>query len=264
MARPKVNHDSAVTATIQKLDNLSVIRAAWQKDFDETNNQLYSLLAECLDIYNSIKGEPAEKAILDRIKLELTNADFDLKKHSSVISLIVCYVFGKQNRRLKSYTRAISIALQLDITKDTFAAWVKKFGGIEEVVLKKGLNPEVQEKYNQIKAKTEEVKNVFSNPESQTFFPKSELLDHTDTGEYTLLIGKTLRTGETQVLSVVPNASRSMIDSAIDKIAIAQIELDKKRTYVNFNNQTTQLVNNAVQEAILNQVNTETPLAMAA
>ena len=53
--------------------------------------------------------------------------------------------------------------------------------------------------------------------------PKTLLLDVASTAEYTLLIGKTLANGETQVLNVIPDATSAMIDMAIKKIAQALI-----------------------------------------
>jgi hypothetical protein len=49
--------------------------------------------------------------------------------------------------------------------------------------------------------------------------PKTALAHPADSAEYTLLIGKMLASGQTQVLSVVPGSSTAMIDQAIRKIA---------------------------------------------
>ena len=49
--------------------------------------------------------------------------------------------------------------------------------------------------------------------------PKTALAHPADSAEYTLLIGKMLASGQTQVLSVVPGSTTAMIDQAIRKIA---------------------------------------------
>jgi len=55
----------------------------------------------------------------------------------------------------------------------------------------------------------------------------SHLVPHVETAVYTLLIGRTLLSGETEVLAVVPKSSSTMIKQAIDKIADAEIEYQK-------------------------------------
>ncbi|MBU3549104.1 hypothetical protein [Polynucleobacter sp. P1-05-14] len=49
--------------------------------------------------------------------------------------------------------------------------------------------------------------------------PKTALAHPADSAEYTLLIGKMLASGQTQVLSVVPASTTAMIEQAIRKIA---------------------------------------------
>lgn len=101
------------------------------------------------------------------------------------------------------------------------------------VVSKKGLSDEILLKRTKLEAKVEEVKQMLLT-QIQTplaVAPKTALVNAADTGEYTLLIGKMQANGETKVLSVVPDTTDSMVDTAIKKIAaslISRIEQQKR------------------------------------
>ena len=102
-----------------------------------------------------------------------------------------------------------------------FAEWVTKVGGIEEVASTKGITDETIQKRGQLETKVAEVKQLLVNQLQHplALVPKTALAHPADSAEYTLLIGKMLASGQTQVLSVVPGSTTAMIDQAIRKIA---------------------------------------------
>lgn len=256
MSSKKANHDAAINSAIVKLDSLVVKRETWEVDYEVSNKGLFDLLAECLETYDLIKGKPSERAVLARIKAVLEDKGLKIAPHSTVLSLIVRYVFGiKKSKRIDSYHRALTIALKSNVTKDTFAQWVIDFGGIEEVVLEKGVDPEAEEKKEFLQEEKEEVKDMFSNMLNDPdpfIFPKSDFEDDTETGEYTLLIGKTVRGGSVHVLSVVPNSNSKMITSAIDHIAKAQLKQKEKEFRAAFRKKADEAKNDASNEALAN------------
>lgn len=256
MSSKKANHDAAIISAIAKLDSLVAKRETWEVDYDASNKVLFDLLAECLETYDSIKAKPSERAVLATIKEVLETQGLKIQPHTTVLCLIVRYVFGiKTSKRIDSYHRALTIALKSKVTKDTFAQWVSDFGGIEEVVLEKGVDPEAEEKKEALDEEKDEVKETLSNMLNDPdliIFPKSEFEDDTDTGEYTLLIGKTVRGGAVKVLSVVPKPTDKMIKEAISCIAKAQLKQKEKEFKAAFRRKADEAKNDAVNEALAN------------
>jgi hypothetical protein len=219
--------ETVVITVINKMNSLSTQRNEWQVQYDRTNTALYALLAECLNIYNEIKGTTAEKEVIAQIKEHLAQRKMQVKAGTSVINLIVRYVFNSDRRRISSYARVLSVAIKEAITVKEFSGWVNAFGGIEEVARVKGATLETQQKNfeleNQITVVHEFLDLSLEDPLS--IVPRTALNDIAGSGEFTLLIGKTLGNGDTQVLSIVPDTTQAMIDMAIKKIAKGLISL---------------------------------------
>jgi hypothetical protein len=210
-----------------QLDNLVVQREAFQAEYNKVNDTLFDLLAQCLAIYLTTKGGKAEKEVLDAIKKTFTARNIKIEAYTTVLNLIVRYVFDVSNRRINSYVRVLSYAIQKNESPATFADYVKGFGGIEEVVFTKGVKPETQLKRDIHDAQVLVVEADLSDAQVLATVAPSHLVPHVETAVYTLLIGRTLLSGETEVLAVVPKSSSTMIKQAIDKIADAEIEYAK-------------------------------------
>jgi hypothetical protein len=198
--------------------------------YDQVNDTLFDLLAECLEVYLTTKGGKAEKNVLDAIKAKFVARSIQIERQPTVLSLIVRYVFiddKKHVRRINSYVRALSCAIRNGETPATFATYVKGFGGVEEVVFVQGVKPETQVKQDNLKAQVLVVEDTLSNADVLATVPASHLVKPEETGAYTLLIGRTLLSGETEVLAVVPKASEAMIKQAIAKIADAEVDYHK-------------------------------------
>ena len=225
MKLSKLHKEAATTKMIAKLDELAAKRNVWQAEHDRTNVGLYNLQANCLELYYEIKGTTAEKEILAGIKTVLTARGVKVMQSTPVLTMLVRYVFNAERRRAHSYARALRVAVNEKVTATDFAGWIAKFGGVEEVANTKGATEETLKKRAKLESKIEEVKELLVQQliTPLATAPKTALVNVADTGEYTLLIGKTLASGETQVLSVVPDSTSAMIDAAIRKIAEALI-----------------------------------------
>lgn len=220
----KSKYEVQVAELIEQLNEVCNAEQKWKVGFDRSNKTLYILLAACLEIYNNIKGKPVEKEALIAIKAVLVARGEILNNKTKILTLIVRYVFKTQSKRAFIYSRALGIAVKDQITSDNFAEWVADFGGIEEIS-SKGATQETLDKQAELATQVEVVKDML-HAQLKTplaIVPKTPLLDVASTGEYTLLIGKTLANGETQVLNVIPDATSAMIDMAIKKIAQALI-----------------------------------------
>lgn len=229
----KTTKAATAQSVMAKLDDLVIQRQAFQVEYDKVNDTLYGLLAQCLEVYLTTKGGKAEKNVLEAIKSDFEARSIEIGRQPTVLSLIVRYVFiddKKHTRRINSYVRALSYAMQSGASPATFATYVKGFGGIEEVVSTQGVKPATQVKRDTLKAQVSVVQNELPDAQVLATVAPSHLVKPEETGEYTLLIGKTLLSGETEVLAVVPKATDAMIKQAIAKIADAEIEFQKSQS----------------------------------
>ena len=226
----KTTKAATAELVMAKLDDLVIQRQAFQAEYDQVNDTLFDLLAECLEVYLTTKGGKAEKNVLEAIKSDFAARSIEIGRQPTVLSLIVRYVFiddKKHTRRINSYVRALSYAMQSGASPATFADYVKSFGGIEEVVSTQGVKPATQVKRDTLKAQVSVVQNELSDAPVLAIVPAVPLVKQEETNDYTLLIGRTVLSGETEVLAVVPKATDAMIKQAIAKIADAEIEFQK-------------------------------------
>ena len=226
----KTTKAATAQSVMAKLDDLVIQRQAFQAEYDQVNDTLFDLLAQCLEVYLTTKGGKAEKNVLEAIKSDFALREITTERQPTVLSLIVRYVFiddKKHGRRIQSYVRALSYAIQKGETPATFADYVKSFGGIEEVMSTQGPKPATILKRDTLKAQVSVVQNELSDAQVLATVAASHLVKPEETAEYTLLIGRTLLSGETEVLAVVPKATDAMIKQAIAKIADAEIEFQK-------------------------------------
>lgn len=221
----KQTKQTTSTNTIARLDELSSMRETWERDlFARSNKALYELLTECLKVYLSIKGTGAESTVLADMKTVLEKRGIVTKGSSPVLTVIVRYVFNNDRRRAHSYSRVLRIAVLEGVEPARFAEWVAEQGGIEEVIRTKALSEETMKKRATLNDFAVQARQLLIEQLNQPLatVAKTGLMGAAvDTGEYTLLIGKTQANGETKVLSVVPNATDSMIKAAVQHIAEA-------------------------------------------
>lgn len=221
----KQNKQTASANTIARLNELSAQRETWERDlFARSNKALYELLTECLKVYVSIKGTGAEGTVLADMKTVLAQRGIVTKGSSPVLTVIVRYVFNNDRRRAHSYSRVLRIAVLEGVEPARFADWVAEQGGIEEVVRTKALSEGTLKKRATLADYAVQVKQLLLSQLEIPLatVPKTGLMGNAvDTSEYTLLIGKTQANGETKVLSIVPNATESMINAAVQRIAQA-------------------------------------------
>lgn len=214
--------------TIARLNELYAQRETWERDlFARSNKALYALLTECMNVYLSIKGTGAESVVLADMKTVLAERGIVTKGSSPVLTVIVRYVFNNDRRRAHSYSRVLRIAVLEGVEPARFADWVSEQGGVEEVVRTKALSEKTLKKRATLNDYAVQAKQLLLDQLGSPLatVARTGLMGNAvDTGEYTLLIGKTQANGETKVLSVVPNATESMIKAAVQHIAQALMD----------------------------------------
>jgi hypothetical protein len=125
---------------VQQLDAVCADRIKWEEGAYRTSNeQLYAILGRCLDVYQQMKGDIAQRKQLND---KLRSLGIAFNKATSLAAKVVRYVFRSDRGRAFTYARTIIAADAAGIDSIALAKWVREKGGVEEVRRAvKGLTP---------------------------------------------------------------------------------------------------------------------------
>lgn len=116
------------------LDEIVALRDAHDVWFNGTykasNDELYKLLAKCLDIYQRMVKKHFEIAAFET---ECINRQLSFNKNTSLLYKIVKYVFGMNNKRVSSYALALTVAQAVPVDPMDLPTWIANSGGIEKI-----------------------------------------------------------------------------------------------------------------------------------
>jgi hypothetical protein len=146
-----VSHDTSaspviaaqgVKATYAYLDQLVMERELWEQNaYRTSNDQLYSLLAKCYQMYKAMGFDTDEaKALRDGLKTYIDLKGYKFVKSTHTLNKIVQCVFGVDRRRVSAYGIVLRTALANNIAVDGLADYIREKGGVEEVRLAKSPN----------------------------------------------------------------------------------------------------------------------------
>lgn len=138
-----ISNSMPVTALEQKLNNLVAEREAWEAGaYTASNQQLYSLLDQCLTVYNDAKHSTLLRA---KITQMLVDRGCPQNTSTSTLTKIVRLVFGNCGKRAYSYARVLSVAAAEKPENVSLATFITNNGGIEEIRRrsKTGVSPSV-------------------------------------------------------------------------------------------------------------------------
>ena len=120
---------------VGQLGELSYKRSEWERNAYKTSNQqLYAILAQCLDIYQQMKGR-YKKQIEERCRLDmkLRESGIGFNETTNLATKIVRYVFRAGRQRAFVYSRVILIAHEMNQDAMTLPRWIDEQGGVEEI-----------------------------------------------------------------------------------------------------------------------------------
>jgi len=118
-----------------QLDSLCKVREEWELGaYKTSNDQLYEILARCLDIYQQLRNDIKQRAEF-KVRLDALKAQ-DLIKFNESTNLptrIVRYVFRNSGKRSFAYAKALILATEEDIDSLGLSRWIAANGGVEQV-----------------------------------------------------------------------------------------------------------------------------------
>jgi hypothetical protein len=127
---------SASTIGSNLLKKLESKRQEWEiTAYRTSNQQLYAILAECLDYGQPLEfGQAKQRA--KELDVFLSERGYVVKKESPLMTRIVKAVFGNvDRRRISTYSLVLRSAQAESIKPAGLADWIEQRGGIQEIKL---------------------------------------------------------------------------------------------------------------------------------
>ena len=206
-------------STVALLDALSVKRDAWEQGaFKAANDALYALLAETLDVYNSkfLQGGKDDQRTLRNLLVDRLKAmSVKTQKNSTTLNMLVRFVFKSDRKRAHRYAYVLTAAVQENVAPADFADFVRRAGGVEEVVRTMVVKEETLQKRQAVEAAGVVAKDEL---ERNTLNPLA-VINLDIEGDYAVLIAKPQPDGTTRIVSVLPSATEAVINALMQHIA---------------------------------------------
>lgn len=124
---------------ISMLDVIAADAKVWENGaYKKSNDELYSLLARCLDIYQQLKGRERVR-VNQRKELDerLTALGLTFQGNTNLATKIARYVFRSAEKRTLVYARVIMSADERNKDALSLPKWLRDEQGIDEVRRKK-------------------------------------------------------------------------------------------------------------------------------
>lgn len=113
------------------LNGLANDRAEWENgSYKASNEELYALLDRCFTLLEQMKGQTKLISELNDLLIE-KNITFN--DGTSLATKIARFVFNGNNKRITGYARVLRVAAAEKKENETFANFVARKGGVEEV-----------------------------------------------------------------------------------------------------------------------------------
>lgn len=244
---------------VTQLDSLVAKRKQWEAtDYKKANEGLYSLLASCLDVFNSKFVEASDdnkKTLRTDLTARLQAEGVRVQRNTTTLTMFVRFVFGSDRKRAHGYTYVLKAAISHKVAAADLPSWVIEQGGIEEV--RRAMV--VSEKAKQRKAElTVAQTQVKASIEQASVAPLAKVPLSGVSGSYALLLAKPEPDGIVSIVGVLSDINEAFYNACIIKMARIKAA-DNAQTLALSKEGTDLLASKASNDAFINQ-----PLAIAA
>jgi len=231
---PSSDNLAYAAMTVQSLDALAAKRETWEStDFKKANDGLYSLLADCLDVFNGqfVNALDAERKTL-RMQLtgRLKAAGIKVQSNTTTLNMFVRYVFGSDRKRAHGYAYVLSAAIAESIEPVLLADWIRQSGGIEKIKRKMVRSEESQLKQQKLQAEQSAVLADFAQADTQDL---QRVNVGAMSGEYGLILVKPNPDGSVSVLESLSDISEGLFNELVRRIAKDRVENNATRAQLN-------------------------------
>ncbi len=231
---PSAADNAFANSSVQTLDGLVQRRKLWEAtDYKKANEGLYSLLADCLELFNK-QFMSAEATGQKALRLDLTaklKADgVKIQKTTPTLTMFVRYVFGSDRKRAHGYAYVLKAAISHGVSAADLPAYITSEGGIEEVKRKMVVSEAAQaNRANLASAKAA----VVSAVEQAAVAPLARIAMAGITGKFALLLAQPTPDGMVNIVGVLPEAQDALVDALIAKMAKRKVADDAAEAALN-------------------------------
>lgn len=223
----------------QALDNLSKRCSEWDTSlYQKANAALYDLLAEAYKIYEDrflMASSGTRRELSEQLTQKLVERNLRTNKRTTVLGMLLRYIFNNNRRRISQYKNVLLIAKSLNVTPEELAGWIANSGGIEEVcaltkqVSTKTINDreEFTKIFEKIKAEFENITAVSSYAEVR--------ISALSGNQHTLCYAIPNGSGDLKIVKFLKKVEPKVLDSFI--AAMAREQMAEQKTDVKFNNE---------------------------
>ncbi len=126
-----ISNKLAPAQVVAKLNGLAQDRADWENGaYKASNDELYVLLDRCFSLLEQMKGSTK---LIKELNYLLTEKDIVFNDGTSLATKIARFVFNGNNKRITGYAKVLRIAAEEKAENESFAAFIKRKNGVEEV-----------------------------------------------------------------------------------------------------------------------------------
>lgn len=205
---------------VSQLDALVVKRKQWEAtDYKKANDGLYSLLANCLEVFNSkfvIASDDDKKTLRADLKARLEADGVRVQRNTTTLTMFVRFVFGSDRKRAHGYTYVLKAAISYEISAASLPSWIVEQGGIEEVRKRMIVSEEAQQRKADLAVAQAEVK---ANIEQAVVTPLAKLPMSGVSGEYALLLAKPEPDGILSIVGAISDINEAFYNACLLKMA---------------------------------------------
>jgi hypothetical protein len=150
-----VSNKLAPAQVVAQLNDLANAHTDWENStYKASNTELYALLDRCFTLMEQMKGTTK---LIKELNALLVAKGIVFNDGTSLATKIARFVFNGNSKRITGYARVLRIAQQEKPANLSFAAFIQRNGGVEEVRKQKVagvLTPAEQAKRNMETAET--------------------------------------------------------------------------------------------------------------
>jgi hypothetical protein len=223
--QPTTANLAYANALISQLDGLVSQRKQWEStDYKKANEGLYSLLANCLEVFKSkfVDADDSDKKTLrNDLSARLTAEGVRVQRNTTTLTMFVRFVFGSDRKRAHGYTYVLKAAISYEIPAANLPNWIIEQGGIEEVRKRMIVSEEaLQRKADLAVAQTQ----VKASIEQATVMPLAKLPMPGVSGEYALLLAKPNPDGMLSIVGAISDINAAFYNACLIRMARSKAE----------------------------------------
>lgn len=245
---PSSSDITFANSSVQTLDGLVQRRKQWEAtDYKKANEGLYSLLADCLALFNDkfvSAADDSKKALRNELTAKLKADGVKVQKTTPTLTMFVRYVFASDRKRAHGYAYVLKAAISHGVSAEELPDYIVQQGGIEEVKRKMVVKEETLAKRAAVEAAKVAVK---SGIEIASATPLAQVALAGVKGQYAVLLAQPTPDGMVNIVGVLSEAKDTLVNALVAQMAKRKVGDDEASAALD--KETTDLLGASVEAA---------------